>query len=663
MGKGDGLGALGDGVPAKPVIPGLEDESDGFGDAMDADIVPGSGTMLGPASKPTSAGGFGGGLDFGSLADDDPPPKSSTSFGMPRPSTLPRKKFSAAGDKKPGLDLSPLRKPARAEPQGTALGAPGAKAPSRRRGDLLDSSLFGDSSTAEDSEGPSPMVVVPEESDAREEIAPAEAQVEQGAGTKLDFGSFGLSDAIDDAMRAREEKQASRNKTRLGQGMPQPKKAPSLFDDPEPASEPAPALSLAAQDPESSGVGLDLFGDEPDEPADDGFDPFGGAFGEEEDGGAGLDFASLAQAAEEVEDAPQQAAEPEEDLILMAGQPGMAAPSYEQHGGAHGVSVDMPPADDGGMEIDHGQADGGGGDDFWGQKDSFFGSADELVDTQFDDSAGFDPSTGEVTHHEPAPQAVKPAVRRPAPASAPAPEPVPQPEYRPEAEPPGRARRGASNVEKAKNALIIGGGALFLFLAVLIVLNDGFIDFKRFGVTLESAFTDKPFEPRDEWLYVDDEEPVGEGEEAPEGEAPEAEITRPAEITIDSASASWMPLKARRKKKPAQVVAVRGRVLNRSSDAYIEVRVRVMLLNAKEQIVAEKEVPVGGFVTDEEIRAQKDPLDAAGLAPDAPTKIGSREAQSFTAIFDEIPKEVTPDGPILFKVEFTKKVSEADLAK
>ena len=68
MGKGDGLGGLGDAIPAKPVIPGLEDESDGFGSALDADIVPGSGTMLGPASKPTAAaGGFGGGLDFGSL--------------------------------------------------------------------------------------------------------------------------------------------------------------------------------------------------------------------------------------------------------------------------------------------------------------------------------------------------------------------------------------------------------------------------------------------------------------------------------------------------------------------------------------------------------------------------------------------------------------------
>ena len=229
----------------------------------------------------------------------------------------------------------------------------------------------------------------------------------------------------------------------------------------------------------------------------------------------------------------------------------------------------------------------------------------------------------------------------------------------------GSARRGSSGLDKAKNAIIITGGVLFGFLAVLIVLNDGVIDFKRFGVTLESAFTDKPFEPRDEWLYVDDEEFVDEGEEgaSAEGDSAKAEIKRAPELTIDSASASWLPLKARKKKKPAQVVAVRGRVLNRSSDEYIEVRVRVMLLNGKEQIVAEKEVPVGGFVPDAKISAQKNPIDAAGLAPDTPTKIASQEAQSFTAVFDEIPKEVTSDGPILFKVEFTKKVSEADLAK
>jgi hypothetical protein len=96
---------------------------------------------------------------------------------------------------------------------------------------------------------------------------------------------------------------------------------------------------------------------------------------------------------------------------------------------------------------------------------------------------------------------------------------------------------------------------------------------------------------------------------------------------------------------------------------YVDVRVRVLVVDEQDRAIAEAEGPIGAWITDAQIKALGPAKQPKTLMPESPTRLTTSGSQPFTIIFDEVPKQVEEGAQVGYRVEFTKKVGERDLSK
>lgn len=411
--------------------------------------------------------------------------------------------------------------------------------------------------------------------------------------------------------------------------------------------------ALAAADQEA----VDLFDDGAGEEMTASDDPFGGAF---DDGGVDgdFDFGDISSA--------QSDEQKEEDTILRPGQPGMAAQWSTAQEISSPASASLSSQELAAPSSPTTTPSAGSSQerDLWNNQEGGFGSAEDLVDPNFGaDGPSFDPEQRAMQPESQAPLAsagppsgkppnarAKKAPRQPA-SRGPSARQEPQPSAATQKDEdvwPGDIETvaphkiGGGGLQKAANVLLITLIVLVSFLSVVAALNGGFLDFKQFGSMIDVAFGDGTYELREAWLPNTKPAPV----------PPKKDLLRTESVYVEV-----VPVTRR-----DNVLMVRGKVRNLDQQEYIDVRLRAVLLNAKDKIIAEEEAPLGAFLSNAQLKEAKDVDAAMGLLPESPEPLDVASTQPFTIVFDEIPKDVTEGDPLLYRVEFTKRVGKQDLA-
>ena len=100
----------------------------------------------------------------------------------------------------------------------------------------------------------------------------------------------------------------------------------------------------------------------------------------------------------------------------------------------------------------------------------------------------------------------------------------------------------------------------------------------------------------------------------------------------------------------------------RTDEQYIDVRLRAVLLNNKDKIIGEEEAPLGAFISNAQLQEAETARAAAEMIPESPKPLDIAATQPFTIVFDEVPEKVSKGDPLLYRVEFTKRVGKQDLA-
>ena len=430
---------------------------------------------------------------------------------------------------------------------------------------------------------------------------------------------LGLANA--DAPTPQEEE--LKGQTQLGTGV-----VGSTETEPAPSQEPASEPAQPKVEP-----AVDLFDDEADAPA--GEDPFGDAFGDD-----GLDIDSLSEGFDD-------SAEDDDEPILRPGQPGMALTG-------NSVAHDEPAIKEPVMESAGLQQSSSMTADFWDEQGGDMASGG-LAEASFADGPSFDPERGIVDDSAPQPQQPQPAPQPAAPRAA------AQPRRAAANATPQAARAvkteddwpsdietiaaphkiGGGGLQKVANLLLIVLVVMMGFLGLVATLNGGFLDFKQFGSMLGVAFSGEEYKPRQEWLPKEKPKPV----------PPKKDILR-----TQSVYAEVVPIT-----KKSSVLVIRGQVKNLDQQEYIDIKLRGLLLNSKDKIIAEKEAPIGELIPNSKFDELSSMTELPDILPKHPKPLKVGETEPFTIVFDEIPNQVKEGEPILFRVEFAERVGAQDL--
>ena len=432
--------------------------------------------------------------------------------------------------------------------------------------------------------------------------------------------------------------EAIKGQTQLGTGISGSTETAAPAEDPAPA-EPAPTQEQApepapTQDPEPAPAkpSIDLFEGE-QSPAATGEDPFGDAFGED-----ALDIDPLSGS---------PAAEEEEEPILRPGQPGMAIMGNSVSSAHdHGAHAPQQPV----MESHGLQQNSSMTADFWNEQGGDMAEGG-LAEPSFADGPSFDPERGIVEDEAPQPQqqaaprpAAQPRRAAPQPASTGLKQarPVAQEDDWPsDIETIAPHKIGGSGLQKVANLLLIVLIVMVGFFGLVAALNDGFIDFKNFGSMIGVAFGGEEYKPREEWLPKEKPKPV----------PPKKDILR-----TQSVYAEVIPIT-----KKSSVLVLRGRVKNLDQQEYIDIKLRGILLNSKDKIIAEKEAPLGELIPNAKFTELSSLTELPDILPKHPKPLKVGETEPFTIVFDEIPQQIKDGEPILFRVEFAERVGAQDL--
>lgn len=390
-------------------------------------------------------------------------------------------------------------------------------------------------------------------------------------------------------------------------------------------TEPAPAAEPVAK------PAVDLFDGE--QQAASGEDPFGDAFGEEklDLDGFGGDFG-----AEEDDDEP----------ILRPGQPGMALTG-------NSVAHDEPAFQEPVMESGGLQQSSSMTADFWNEQGGDMATGGGLEEVSIADGPSFDPDRGIVDDSAP-PQPAQPQPQPAAPRAAAQPRRAANATQQ-AARPAKTQDDWPSDIETIAAPHKIGGGGLQkvanLLLIVLVVmvgffglvaaLNGGFLDFKQFGSMIGVAFGGEEYKPREEWIPKEKPKPV----------PPKKDILR-----TQSVYAQVVPIT-----KKSSVLVLRGQVKNLDQQEYIDIKLRGILLNSKDKIIAEKEAPLGELIPNAKFGELSSMAELPDILPKHPKPLKVGETEPFTIVFDEVPNQVKEGEPILFRVEFAERVGAQDL--
>jgi predicted Zn finger-like uncharacterized protein len=433
-----------------------------------------------------------------------------------------------------------------------------------------------------------------------------------------------------------------------------------------PLDGPGQTLEWRGQKKDPTPKGLDLFGGDDDEMSDafDGPDPFAGAF----------ELSSSAALHKEKKkprsmlfDEPEADAEPEENILRAGrgvGQRPAPVDDFVQRT-AHADPAPSTPLRAAALPDDVPEPSvdlSGSSSAFWddgGVDDKL--DASDMVDPSFGkDGPAFDPMRGVVEPSGAPVQAPRPAPRQPAPpqlasAGQAAQHAAPRvAAAAPALAAPAPHQIGGSGPQKVANIALIVLAVLFLFFSLIAVRNDMLLDFKQFGNMLGVAFGGDAYTPRPEWLGEEAAPPAADGKPGP-ATKPKV-VKEPLEVRgVWASVAPWT------RKKEALVV--RGSVQNHDMQDYVDVRVRVLVVDEQDRAIAEAEGPIGAWITDAQIKALGPAKQPKTLMPESPTRLTTSGSQPFTIIFDEVPKQVEEGAQVGYRVEFTKKVGERDLSK
>jgi predicted Zn finger-like uncharacterized protein len=382
--------------------------------------------------------------------------------------------------------------------------------------------------------------------------------------------------------------------------------------------------------------GVDLFdGEFDDESADavslaEESDPFGDAFEDSMEGGAGLLMPSTPES--------------EDDLALD--------PTSLSEGSYDSEPHSEPPAEMGMSE-----------DDFLsGQQVSEFGPVEDLVDPSFGaDVPSFDPSGGVVNREKRPRPKRKPKTRtgehdrKPRSSgieledvrqekSRPAERPRPESASRPK-DPDSGARKPARKIPNDYAPHRVGAPStarrlfdVFAIALVVCVTFVGFVgaragwvlDFKRFGHMLEVAFAGVEFQPREEWKTV---------VEIPPPEPPPEDPLRLEEVTAREYLVGETP-----------IFVISGRVRNYSLESFQKVKVRAEIVDESDEAVAEQTVLAGQSLEREKLAGVQSVEEVPDLVDKKVPDIGKEGSIPFTVVFTDLPAEKLEAGELNYRI-------------
>jgi hypothetical protein len=191
----------------------------------------------------------------------------------------------------------------------------------------------------------------------------------------------------------------------------------------------------------------------------------------------------------------------------------------------------------------------------------------------------------------------------------------------------------------------IGGGGfqkfinfvLILILAVVAVLGyiafrtGGVLDFGQFDNMMEVLVEGKPYTPRKEWIPA---------------VAPVPVVEAPKPLVAVNVVGRLLPLG----KKDA-VFVVTGDILNESGDPKEPAKVRVMLLDDQQRVLAELEATTGRVLEFEDIAGSKNAAEIKALSPSSPKGINAGAQTPFMAVFTDPPAAAREHRALNLRVE------------
>ena len=370
-----------------------------------------------------------------------------------------------------------------------------------------------------------------------------------------------------------------------------------------------------------AGGSIDLFDGEDIAPREEAapvdFDPFGDAF-DEPVGDVGLLMPSTPQTADfdslEFESSVGEAAASEEDFLLGGGRRGVhdAMSLVDSSFGDEMPSFD-PRA--GRTEVKRATKPGR-------RTKSKPRSLNAKGNIEIDEQALTRGRTPSGAAARPARQREPERVTQEAPRE-PAKKPLPRPAY---AEPLG----ASSGLRRGMDTLFITLIVIVALLGFMAARNGGFIDFARFGHTIEVAFAGAEFVPRDEWARTI---------EIPPAEPPPDEPLRLHNVRSELVTAGDKTL-----------LLVSGRIRNYSLERFSGVKVRLKVVQG-EEVLFEELKTVGQSLDRKKLTAAKSLDDVKKAITSRLPDIGKEGVNYFAVVIPDLSADVLATAEYDYSVE------------